>query len=165
MSGAPQLAALLLDAAARGQNLQPAFEECADEFSRHVSDVWASDGGAAGGWAPLKITTIRRRQRTGRGTAPLHYATGDGGRILASLTDPGSPWHKRRILPDELELRSTLGIGGVHHTGRTGTVYDNSGRIRKFQVPERRAFDVQHLDRTWKRILTDHVRTGGQGWL
>lgn len=108
----------LLRLGERAVDAAPAFEEVALMFYQSEKQQFDSEGAwASGGWAPLMQSTIDEKLRSSwfGGTSELILQR--TGAMMKSLTASDSPFSKKIIGPDFVEVQSTVPYGKFHQKG------------------------------------------------
>lgn len=152
----------LRNLAGAASDITPAFEEVVEDFADTVTEAFDTQGSSIGrSWEPLTAGWVRSRQRQGKGTDPLKYATSRGGRILGSLTSTSSPFHVRDIRDDEVRVGSRFGLTAQHHRGMQRTIQWGPNRGRRYTIPARPVFAMSDdISRRWAGIVDRHVHAG-----
>lgn len=101
----------------RAIDASPAFRAILSDWIFWETEQFDSEGSTgSGGWAPLKESTIARKERAGLDPRILHATLA----LEKALTGPGEPSGSiRHIGPNRLVYGTTLPYAGVHQNPRT----------------------------------------------
>lgn len=140
--GDRQLDRKLLRYADRVGDLEPVFDELADDFLSIETRQFSSEGRfASGGWAQLAESTVARR-----GSA--HPILDDHGDLRASLTDAAAKGAIRQITSDSLFVGTDVDYAQYHQQGTR-------------RMPRRRPVEFREADRRrWVKAIQRYLTTG-----
>lgn len=103
--GDVQFSRELLRVGERAGDLRPVFADLVDDFHSMEREQFDTEGGAAsGGWAPLKDTTVERKDAAGLDPRILHATLA----LRRSLTERSAPGSIAKFTSDELTVGTAV---------------------------------------------------------
>lgn len=118
VAGDRQISREILRVGEHAADAAPAFSAIADYMMGETAEQFATEGRhASGGWAPLKFSTLREKEKAGFGSRGILERT------LAledSLTRRNDPNQVLEIQPDSLVFGSRLPYALVHQRPKPG---------------------------------------------
>lgn len=97
------------------QDLTPAWEQIGDRLLADFEENQISEGQLlAGGWAPLKASTIRQRIKLGFSAGPIMWRTG---RLGMSLAYRGAAGNVFEVGPDHITIGTDVEYARYQHFG------------------------------------------------
>lgn len=154
------------------RNAAPAFHRIDKHVSLMFRRQFASEGRFGGTpWKPLAPSTIRARQKPGRGRGGILR---DSNTLWSSLVHTG-PESIRLIEPDRYTRGTTVPYAASHQDGVKRTRRTRTGKrtgprrkyvtkkMRRTSLPRRPIIPdpmPEHISRTWEKILADYYAGG-----
>lgn len=140
-------------------DLTPAFEAIADNFYEGEREMFASEGGGAGGWAALKPEYAKWKSANYPGKGILQRT----GLLMESLTDRSGPGSIFELAPMRLAMGSGLKHGGYHQTGTSKMPARPPVKLTEQQKNEWMKFIHQHIANSWPGLTgRDHAEISTQ---
>lgn len=119
-----------------------AFEQIADNFYAGEGEMFSSGGGGAGGWAPLKDSTIARK-----GSSEILVETG---MLRDSLTTREGAFSRFGLQPKRLEMGSSVPYGAYHQTGTSRMPARPPVKLTEKQKTEWMKYIHEHIVKAWR---------------
>lgn len=133
----------------RALDASEAFQDVADYLMQVEELQFDTEGGLSGGWAPLDVSTLRRKRYEGKDDRILHASR----RLRLSLTQRGDPDMILEITAHRLVFGSSVPYGGAHQHGAPGA-----------NIPARPPIEISRGRKTWITRLLKRgiVQRGGR---
>jgi phage gpG-like protein len=135
-------------------DLTPAFEAIADNFHEGEQEMFASEGGGAGGWEKLSPDYAKWKAANYPGK-PILQRTG---LLMESLTDRSGPGSKFEMSPMRLLMGTGLKHAGYHQAGTGKMPARPPIKLTETQKNEWMKFIHEHIASSWPGLSgRDHA--------